>query len=195
MRANPHNFISTVVIDSLHIVVRNTVLPFFVTVPAVCVIYPVVNVYTAPFGTNPQIAIFVFRHSSDDRATQTFLLRVSHFIAGIDFIFGIEVIHSTEISSQPKRPLFVFYDTPDRRVGESVGTVVVGSVEMKLACASVIPVQPVECSYPQISGVIFATASDKIGTETVRIHRVMVEVFNTSVRFYVVKSFFPATYP
>ena len=77
------------------------------------------------------------------RQAQTCFLRVSHCIAGIDFIFRIEVIHSAEVSSQPDCSLPVFYDAPDRRMGKPVGTVSIGGVKVKLTCFSVISVQDV----------------------------------------------------
>ena len=148
MGTYPHDLVSTVVIDGFYIIVRNTVSPFLMAIPTVCIIDPVVYVYTTAFGTNPLITVLVLRHSAYNRAAQTCFLRVSLFIAGIDFIFRIEVIHSAEVSSQPDCSLPVFYDAPDRRMGKSVGAVSIGGVKVKLTCFSVISVQSVECSYP-----------------------------------------------
>ena len=148
MRANPHNVVSLVIINRLHIIVRNAVFPFLVAIPAVRVVFTVVDIHATPFGTNPQVAVLIFRHSSDDGAAQTFFFGVTHLVAGIDFIFRIEVIDSAEISPQPKRSLSVFDNTPDRRVGESVRFTGVGSIELEITCTFLITVQAVESTYP-----------------------------------------------
>ncbi len=148
MRANPHDFISPVVIDCFYIVVRNTVLSFFVAIPPVRVVFAVVYVYPAAFGTNPQVAVLIFRHSSDDGAAQTFFFGVTHLVAGIDLIFRIEVIDSAEIGPQPKRSLFVFDNTPNGRVGESVRFTGIGHIELEIACTFLVAVQSVERTYP-----------------------------------------------
>lgn len=148
MRTNPHDIVSLVIINRLHIIVRNAVFPFLVAIPTVRVVFAVVDIHATPFGTNPQVAVLIFRHSSDDGAAQTFFFGVTHLVAGIDFIFRIEVIDSAEISPQPKRSLSVFDNTPDRRVGESVRFTGVGSIELEITCTFLITVQAVESTYP-----------------------------------------------
>ena len=51
--ADPHNLLCPVVIDCLDVVVRDTVLAFFVAVPAISIVFPVVDVHATAFGADP----------------------------------------------------------------------------------------------------------------------------------------------
>ena len=44
-----------------------------------------------------------------------------------------------------------------------------------------------KCSYPQVTCVVFTTASYKIGTEAIRIFRIVPEILDTSVSSYTVR--------
>ena len=51
--ADPHNLLCPVVIDCLDVVVRDTVPAFFMAVPAISIVFPVVDVHATAFGADP----------------------------------------------------------------------------------------------------------------------------------------------
>ena len=63
------------------------------------------------------------------------MMTVHQCVECIDFIFRIEIVDTSEISTQPNCSLFIFDDAPDGGVGKSVRFVRVGSVKLEFTCA------------------------------------------------------------
>ena len=116
-------------------------------------------------------------------------------VAGIDFIFRIEVVDTAKVSSQPERALIVFYNAPDGRVCKAVALYVVGCMVLEQTGAFVVTVQSVEGAYPYISQIVLATGPDEIRRKAVRVLGIVLEVFDLSVCLYMEQSLFPATNP
>lgn len=113
----------------------------------------------------------------------------------VDVVFGIEVVDSAEICSQPKGALAILDDAPDGRMGQSVAFGVVGRMVLEEAVALVVSVQPVESSYPDVAQVVFTAGSGKIGRDAVGIVGIVTEVDNRTVGLDTIQAVFPAAYP
>ena len=131
MSAYPYNFFIGVIIKRFHIIMRNAVAPFLRAVPFEFARAAVVIIQSAALGTYPQITVFIFDGTSYNRIAQPFLFVGGIGVAGVDFIFRIEVVYTAEVSSQPERTLIILYDAPDGRVGEAIGLYVIGGVVLE----------------------------------------------------------------
>ena len=195
MGSYPDNVFGGIIIESLDIVMGNTVgtdsraEPFEFTSTAVVI------VQSAPFGANPQIAVLVFDGAAYNRIAQPLLFDGRIHIAAVYLVLGVEVVDAAKVGPQPQRSLVVLYDAPDGRVCQSVALGITGSVVLEESRTFVIPVQSVECPNPDVSQIVFTAGSHEVGRDAVRVLCVVFKDFDGSVGLYMVQPFFPAANP
>lgn len=86
-------------------------------------------------------------------------------MAGIDLIFGVEIVDPAEVGPGPDRALMVLDQTPDRGVGEPLGGSV-GHITRHPSAFRIEAVQPQERADPQAAPVVLDETAHEIRKQT-----------------------------
>ena len=147
--------------DGLDVVMRETVR---IVRMAIMTEFPgpaIQNVQSAAFRTYPQIMKAVLHDFSNNRRRQAFTDLVGNSVAGEDFIFGIEIVDSSEIGAYPDCTLSVADHRPDRIVRKSSGRPV-GDIGFHEARLRIETIQPQEGPDPDFPGGILGETAYEI---------------------------------
>ena len=71
-------------------------------------LFPVEEVQSAAFGTDPDVIVFIFHHFTDERVVQAIVSDIVGCINREKVCLRIEIIDATIIGAQPDRALPVF---------------------------------------------------------------------------------------
>ena len=97
----PDDFLCGIIIKGFHVTVGDAVASLSGKIPLELTCPAVVEVQSASFRANPQISVLIFNGASDYGTAYSFFFMNGSLVSGIDFIFGVEVIDTAEVSTQP----------------------------------------------------------------------------------------------
>ena len=152
-----------------------------------CFLLPVEEVQASSLGANPDILVLIFCHVPDKGETDTIVSGLIRRIEGEKVHFGIEIMNTSVISSQPDTSLTVFINRENGGVGETARKVISG-IDLEMIVMRIIFIQSGKSPYPEISEVVFHDASDLVAGYIVGFLRIITEAFKVAGRFSFIKS-------
>ena len=119
MSTDPKCLSLFVIVQSFYVIMRKRVVSLFMLIPLETLVGTIIKVKPASFGSNPQVSSLVFCKATDHRKTKSLVLVQSGTIMGINFIFGIKIVHPTEIGAHPESSLVIFNNAINRSITQT----------------------------------------------------------------------------
>ena len=119
MGSDPKRFPFLVIVQSFNVIMRKRTVALPVLIPFETLVGTIIKVQSTPFGSNPQVSSLVFCKATDHRKAKSLVLVQSGTIMGINFIFGIKIVHPTEISAYPESSLVIFNNAINRSITQT----------------------------------------------------------------------------
>ena len=116
--------------------------------------FPVEEVQSAAFGTDPDVVVFVFYHFADERIVQAI---VSGVVGGVDrekVRLRVEIVNPAIIGPQPDRSLPVFVKRENGRMGHAAGQRGTG-INFEPVTGRIVFIQSGEGPDPDVPEIVF----------------------------------------